>query len=403
MAKSGFLWDNYAMTERKLTRKRESDQGGSPRVLRGLRTWVEISSSAVKNNLCLFRKIVKPKTKIFAVVKSNAYGHGLAEFSRLIDKYGADGFAVDGIAEARRLRKEGIDKPMFILGMTLPELFKEAGSLRATLTISNWDALKAFIQKKAPAGFHLKIDTGMRRQGFYPEEIGRLAAVLKEKNLKPAGIYTHFAAAKDAARLAPTEKQFRLFSEAERTLRRFGFKNFSRHCAATGAAVLDEKYHLDFVRIGIGLYGRAPSEKLRRQRAGFFRSLMPVFSWRTLVGEIKELRSGDAIGYDFTEKVHRAAKMAILPVGYWHGFDRGFSSRGEVLINGRRAKVLGRVSMSMTAVDVSGINCAVFDEATIIGRQDGEEITAEEAASRIDSANYELLARVNPLIKRIIV
>lgn len=393
------------------------------------RTWIEIDSRAARRNYEIFRKITGPKVhphtkrgeaagaahgktprsgvgvKLWAVVKSNAYGHGLLAFSKLLDGLGVDGFCVDSIVEGLRLRKEGIRKPILVLGPTLWNRINEAAPNDITVSVSNMDSLKAVLKSPKPPSFHIKVDTGMHRQGFYLKDLPQVADILKRKenhSSKLSGIYTHFASAKDVNYPTYTDLQFGNFNKAAKVFERRGFKNLTRHCAATGAALINKKYHLDAVRLGIGLYGLWPSRELEIQ-LGRRIHLRPVLSWRTVVSEVKNLAPGGYVGYDLTERVARPTKMAVLPVGYWHGYPRALSSTGEVLLRGRRAKVLGRVSMDLTTVDSTGINCRPTESATLLGRDGGAELSAYEVAQRSGTTHYEFLTRLNPLIERVVV
>lgn len=386
------------------------------------KTWIELDSRALRHNVGVFRKLLAPKTKLWAVVKSNAYGHGLLDFSKLADEFSVDGFCVDSVPEALKLRQAGIKKPILVLGPTLSgELLDQAAQNKITVTVSNFEALKNLTARKKIPEFHLKIDTGMHRQGFYIEDLKNLTSYLLPLKSRLKGIYTHFAAAKDLKNQAFTKKQFAEFLKATELLENAGFHNLQKHCSATGAALLDQQYHLDAVRIGAGLYGIYPSEELENQLGVKSKDsnkiknrttneseiknkiiLRPVLSWHSLVSEIKSLKKGDAVGYDLTEKITKPTTMAIVPIGYWHGFDRGLSKIGEVLIGGRRCRVLGRVSMDLICVDIAGVKCQVGDQATIIGTQNGITATATAMGKKISTSAYEILTRINPLIKKII-
>src|SRR3989344_976506 len=339
--------------------------------MKNCKTWVEINKKSAAHNYRLFRSLLKPRVKLWAVVKSNAYGHGLAEFSGLMDGFGADGFCVDEITEGLKLREAGITKPILILGPTLPGFLKLAGKRDFAVTISSLFALENWIKGKVKPKFHLKIDTGMHRQGFFLKDLPPV--VQKIRNLKLeirnclTGVYTHFASAKDLNYPTYTDLQFKEFKKAISLLEKAGFCNFVKHASATGGTLMNPRYHLDAVRIGIGLHGLWPSKELEMQCQKT--SLKPVLSWHTLISEIKNIQEGQFIGYDLVERVSRVGKMAVLPIGYWHGFPRNLSGMGEVLINGRRARVLGRISMDLIVVDITGISCKAGDRATIIGKQ----------------------------------
>lgn len=374
------------------------------RRLDSLRTWIEIDSRAARKNYDIFRKLVGRRVKLWAVVKSNAYGHGLFAFTKLANRFGIDGFCVDSLVEGVALRRKGIQKPILILGHTLPALYGEAVKNKVTITISNFEALRELIRAKAVPEFHVKIDTGMHRQGFYLEDLPRVTKLLSShKNIKSklTGLYTHFASAKDMNYPTYTEQQFAKFQKAVKFFEKAGFKNLMKHAAATGGTLVNPKYHLDAVRVGIGLYGLWPSKELEVQLGGKIK-LRPTLSWRAVVSEVKPLKAGDYVGYDMAERVANDMKMGILPIGYWHGFPRALSSgAGEVLINGRRARVLGRVSMDLLAVAVPG-RARPGDIVTIIGRDGREEIFAWEPAQKAGTIHYEFLTRLNPLMERVI-
>jgi alanine racemase len=361
-----------------------------------LKTWIEINTAAVKNNVKIIRRLLNSKTKLWAVVKSNAYGHGLSLFSKIADKNGVDGFCVDSVVEGLKLREEGIKKHILVLGPTFKNLFRAAAENKITITISNLEGLQELAKSKYKPDFHLKIDTGMHRQGFYVEELFKVLQRIMNQELgiknSLTGVYTHFASAKDVNYPTFTEEQFKEFQKATRILEKAGFKNLVKHAAATGGTLVNQKYHLDAVRIGIGLYGLYPSPELEMQMPKL--GLKPVLSWYATISEVKNLKPGDYIGYDLAERIQKNAKMAVIPIGYWHGFPRALSGIGEVLIRGKRARVLGRVSMDMIVVDITGIDCKRGDKATLI-------ISAYETAKKLGASYYELLTRINPLIERI--
>jgi alanine racemase len=253
---------------------------------------------------------------MWSVVKSNAYGHGLFVFSKLAERMGVDGFCVDTIVEGLALRLQGIKKPILILGFTLPKFLPEAHAKNIVATISNFEALKAIRAVKNPPSFHIKIDSGMHRQGFFLNDVPRVIRSIKGKSSLTGslkGIYTHFSSAKDINYPTYTERQFRIFEKAARLFERAGFKNLIKHCAATGGTLLNKKYHQGAVRVGIGLCGLYPSKEFEAQLPKLH--LKRVLSWRTIVTEIKNIPAGSFVGYDLVERVRRPTKIAVLPIG----------------------------------------------------------------------------------------
>lgn len=373
-----------------------------------LKTWVEINKHAVAANLKIFRSLVKSSVSVFAVVKSNAYGHGLRVFSKLANQCGVDGFCVDSVLEGIALRAEHITKPILVLGSTLPVLFKKARGNRITVSISNWDALKSFARTKSGAAYHIKLDTGMHRQGFFLEDVPKIIRYIEmHPKLRTglSGLFTHFASAKDVSYPDYTYRQMRDFEEGKRLFQLAGFKHLITHAAATGGTVLYPQAHYDAVRIGIGLYGYWPTRETEIQHSEIWNrsfKLRHVLSWRARISEIKLLHSGDYVGYDLSEKIRVPTQAAIIPVGYWHGLPRTLSSRGMVLAGGNKGKILGRVSMDLVVVGFeSKARIRSGDIITFIGTDHGKEITAEEFAEQSDSIHYEILTRLNPLMERI--
>lgn len=362
------------------------------------KVWVEIDSAAAKNNIRYFRSLLNKKTKLWAVVKSNAYGHGLVGFSLLAAELGVDGFCVDSVIEGLKLRKNGITKPVLVLGPTLPNLLPLAVKNGVTVTVSGYESLKSLVGKRT--AFHLKIDTGMLRQGFYLKELAKVAKFIESKKLDLQGLYTHFASAKDLNYPTYTDQQVEIFLKGADLFKRMGFRGLQLHTAASGGTLINNRYHMDAVRCGIGLYGLWPSRELETQLDG---ELKPVLSWYTVISEIKDFNKGDFVGYDLTERMNKKGRLAVLPIGYWHGLSRGLSGKGEVLIRGKRAKILGRVCMDLVVVDVSDIQCSYGDRAIIIGKQGSECVSAEDIARNIGTINYEIITGINPLIKRIVV
>ena len=378
-----------------------------------LRTWVEIDRKALRHNVGEFFRFVSPETRLMAVIKSNAYGHGLATVAQelvRIQPFGDKGwFGVDSIVEALRLRRVGISNPILVLGFTLPSRMIEAARDRISISISNFDALNALSKLSDRPAIHLKLDTGMHRQGFLKQDIARLITALQKKHIVPEGIFTHFACAKDAAYPTYTSVQLAEFKENVSRIEAAGFSGFVRHAAATGGTLLFPDAHCDMVRIGMGLYGYWPSQESKLAHAMDPQKLLaitltPVLTWKTIIAEVKQIPKGSLIGYDLTEQTHRKTTIAVLPIGYWHGYDRGLSSLGHVLVHGARARVLGRVSMDMLVVDVTDIpSVHTGDEVVIIGNQGKETISAEDLGRMIGTSAYEILTRINPLIKRVVV
>lgn len=368
----------------------------------GLRTWLEIDKKAIKHNYTVFRSLISKETKFMGIVKSNAYGHNLFEFAHELEKLGVDYLAVDSVVEGIALRKDNVKTPILILGYTLPEMIEKAVSNDLDITISNFDYFTQIKKLKInkPIRAHIKVDSGMHRHGFQEKDIQKVLKEIKNSKVDVVGLYTHFASAKNPAFPKETRDQVNIFNRWREAFKLAGLKLICHACATSGTILFPEA-HFDMVRIGIGLYGIWPSRETQAYAQDKF-NLKPVLSWKTVVAEINNVKAGDSIGYDFTEKFSVDSKVAVLPIGYWHGYPRSLSGIGKVLINGKVAKVLGRICMDIMMVDVTGIKgVKVGDEVTIIGQDKQEEIKADDISSMISGSSYELVTRINPLIKRI--
>lgn len=368
---------------------------------KGLRTWIEVDRKAIKHNYNVFRNIIPKKCKILSVVKSNAYGHNIFDFASEQEKLGTDFIGVDSVTEAFALRREGIKIPILVLGYTLPEMFEESARKNISIAISSFESLDKLLKLKIKIKIHIKVDTGMNRHGFLIEDIKKvLLKINKNKNITIEGLFTHFSSAKDPRYLEYTKSQIEKFKLWQRAFIDNGYTPICHASATSGTLIFKEAY-LDMVRVGIGLYGIWPSEESR-----FFLknkiSLKPVLSWKTIIAEVKIIPKGSRVGYDGTFITKHISKIAILPIGYWHGYPRDLSNKGEVLIKGKKSKVIGRVCMDIIMVDVTDTKkVKVGDEVVIIGKQKKSEITANDISRLLKGSTYELLTRINPLIKRV--
>lgn len=370
------------------------------------KVWVEISKSALKHNLKVVRQHLSKGVSIWAVVKSNAYGHGIHAFSTIAAKAGADGFCVDSVIEGLTLRREKIKKPILVLGPTLANLYEKAAKANLIVTISNWEALQSLVKtiknpSRRPA-VHLKIDTGMYRQGFYVSQLPEVVAFMKDKKIRLEGVYSHFADSSEIESAMFTNQQFEMFEQAVAYIRESGFTHLIAHIANTAAALTEKKYQLDGIRAGNGLYGIYPSRGYE-SRAYAHLNLKPVLSWHALVSEVKKVPAGGSIGYGRTKIASAEMTIALIPIGFWHGLPWELSNNGGVLVGNKRVPIIGRVSMDMVAVDVTGVTCKVGAKATFIGTQGSETITAREVSEWAHTRPQEIVTRINPLIERVII
>ncbi|WP_366922921.1 alanine racemase [Metallumcola ferriviriculae] len=366
--------------------------------------WAEIDLGAIKNNIREIRRITSPQAQVMAVVKANAYGHGANEVSEVALKNGAQWLGVALLQEAIQLRNTGIDAPILILGYTpltqLPavvdwDLRQTIYSLEQAKSLST-----AALSRGKKAKAHVKLDTGMGRIGLLPEEVSlkTILEMARLPGLELEGIYTHFAVA-DAADKRYTAKQLQWFSWFLDRLKQLGLEFLLRH-AANSAAVIDlPEAHFDLVRPGLIIYGLYPSKEVKRERI----DLRQAMALKAELSYVKKVGAGTAISYGCTYITKDDAVIASLPLGYADGYTRLLSNRAEVLIQGRRVPMVGRVCMDQCMVDVTDIKSAVSmgDEAVLIGGQGDEFISVEELADQIGTISYEVVCMISYRVPRI--
>ena len=372
-------------------------------------TWVEIDTNAVRSNIQAVRSIMPAGTGMMVVVKGNAYGHGLAVVAPVAAD-SADWLGVNTLDEAIAIRRLGIAKPVAILGHT------EIGRLDAVVAdefrqVVYRDDVAAGLSRSArkqnkTAHVHLKVETGTHRQGIPLDELaGFVQKLTAYPHLQIEGVYTHFANIEDTLEPSFAQRQVAQFREAVRILNQAGIQPTYTHAAATAGALLYPEAGFGMVRVGIGAYGIWPSREtqLAARERGRQITLTPALAWKTRVAQIKTVEAGDYIGYGLTYQASRRMKIAILPLGYFDGYDRKLSNSGRALVGGRVAPVVGRVAMNMTALDVTDTDVRLDEEVVLIGRQGKLEIRVEELAEKIGTIAYEVVSRINPAIPRIAV
>lgn len=364
------------------------------------KTWIEVDRSAIKHNYETFRKLLKPETKLMAVVKSNAYGHDLVQFSKECQDLGADFFAVDEAREAFILQNAGITKPILILNYIEEDLLQEVVKRQISFVVSNFNILaRAIALKSSSPKIHIDVDTGLGRLGFLEKDKEKLFEVLARENLSVEGLCTHYSYAESPSHNYYTDMQTEIFQKWVDAFLEKGYDPI-KHSSAASGCILGEKYHFDMVRIGIGLYGHWGSRELNEWSKGI--ELKQAMTWKTLVAEIREKPKGSFLGYDLKKCIERDSIIATLPVGYWQGLTGIMTNLGEVLIKGKRAPIYGRVSMDMTIVDVTDIpGVQVGDPVVLVGRQGSEFISTDELKYRLEMINYEFVTRINAEIPRI--
>jgi len=373
--------------------------------------WVEISRSALVNNIMQIRKRIGRDVLFCPCVKANAYGHGLVDTARVFLEASADWLSVNALYEARVLRRAGISAPLCILGYVPAEELEEALAFDCRFVLFNIELIDQIEQVAAKTGrtakIHLKVETGTNRQGLDEKSLAALAKrVDRSSSMELEGISTHFANIEDTTDHSYAEYQLKRFEQAAENLKALGIHAPIRHCANSAATILFPQTHFDMVRSGISCYGMWPSNETFvsyvKERKNPF-ELKPAFTWKTRISQIKNVPSGEYIGYGCTYRTSHATRLAVLPVGYYDGYDRGIAG-GYVLIHGKRAPIRGRICMNMIMVEVTDIPEATLeDEVVLIGRSGDEFISAELFAQWAGTINYEVTTRVNDRIPRFFV
>ena len=358
------------------------------------RCWVEIDGRALRHNLKIIRGLIPRTTRVLAVVKANAYGHGLVPTGREFEALGVDWLGVANVAEGMALRHGGVTRPILLLSATLPGEMADAVQHRLTLTLSSVEeartlALAARVTGR-PADAHFKIDTGMGRLGAWHREAGaELDAVRAIKGVAISGLCTHFASADEDAKL--TRAQWRAitpFFEAHPQL--------LGHAANSPAVTRGYGFHAGMVRAGLALYGVPPHPRCARL------GLQPALAWKSRIGLLREVAAGRTVSYGATYRVPSRQRHAIVAMGYGDGYFRANGNGGHLLVGGMRCPIRGRVTMDQIVVDVTRARGArVGDEVVALGAQDGKAIAAPELAKQAGTIPWEILTNIGARVPRI--
>ncbi|MBQ7654062.1 MAG: alanine racemase [Clostridia bacterium] len=365
------------------------------------RVYAEIDLGNLVDNLKSVKE--RTKTEVMAVIKTDAYGHGAVKCAKALCENGFSNFAVATAEEADELRKYRIPGRILILGYVFPEDYPELLKNDICLTVFDFETAKEIdmaakkISKKA--AIHLKIDTGMGRIGFLPnkDSFDDIMKISKLENIEIEGIFTHFACA-DMTDKSFTEKQRDIFETFVAELENNGVKIPIKHdCNSAGAMDFDGGF-LDMVRSGIINYGLYPSDEVKFENY----SIKPVMSLISHVTLVKQVEAGTTLSYGSTFVSNKKMKIATIPVGYGDGYPRSLSNCGYVLINGKRARITGRVCMDQFMVDVTDIpDVKRGSRVTLVGKDGGEEITVEELSKLCGRFNYEFVCDINKRVPRV--
>ncbi len=364
-------------------------------------TRVEVDLGAIGDNLAAVRAHVAP-ARVMAILKANAYGHGLVEVGRFLDRRGVDHLGVAYLEEGEALRRAGVEAPILVLsglvGRQLPRFLEHD----LAVTVPSVDKLhqvqEAAVGLGVTARVHLKVDTGMERIGVHWYSARPLLeASLRCDRVRVEGIFSHLANA-DAADLTSARRQLERFCEVLAFYDERSLPTPVRHLANSGGVLALPETHLDLVRPGVMLYGIYPSPEVARTVA-----LRPAMSWRTQVVYFKVVEADHPVSYGSTWRSDHPVRVVTLPVGYGDGYFRALGNRADVLIGGQRHPVVGRVCMDQTMVDIEWGTAYNGDEVVLLGRQGDEEITADELAAHADTIAYEVLTNVNARVPRVYV
>lgn len=362
------------------------------------RTWAEIDIKALVNN---FELLQNKGGKIMAVVKADAYGHNVGLVVPALDKAGAHSFAVSNVEEALEIRKLGVTKPILILGYTPADAFNLLCEYNISQTVYDYETAvllsETAIKNSKNINVHIKLDTGMSRLGFdcRSSELNGLNDIIKTLNLGGLffeGIFTHFAVSdgKEEEDKAFTLSQYERFSAVVETLKKNGFEPVYKHCN-NSAGILNYAFDSDIYRAGISLYGLDPESK------AIVNGFMPVMTFKSVVSFVKEIKKGDTVSYGRTFTAKGNMKVATICVGYADGYPRLASNNAFVLINGKKARVIGRVCMDQLVVDVTDIQTQIGDEVLLFGK----DLPVEALAECANTINYEIVCGITKRVPRI--
>lgn len=366
------------------------------------RVQANINLDAVYQNVKQAKKLLKPGTKLMAVIKADGYGHGAVEVAETIDEL-ADAYGVAILEEGIELRRAGITKPILILGFTPQPQYEAMIDYDIEAAVFQPDMAEklsqAAVSKGKSAGIHLKLDTGMSRIGFALNDAA-LSDIIKIAGLpgiRIEGCFSHFARMDEADKTKAME-QFSCYCDFVRRIEDAGINIPVKHISNSAGIIEAPEVHLDMVRDGICVYGLYPSEEVQKERL----PLIPAMELKAWVSYVKELDAGVEVGYGGTFTTSRRTRVATIPVGYADGYPRCLSNKGRVLIHGQSAPIIGRVCMDQFMADVTEIgDVSEGDEVTLFGRDGDAKISIEEISGMSHSFNYEFVCDVGKRVPRV--
>ena len=357
--------------------------------------WIEVDLKALRENIRYLKSRMRPTTQCMAVVKADAYGHGLLPAARVFREEGCSQFAVALVQEGVALREGGIQEPILVLGHVFPEEYRQLLACGLTASVDTWEQAEELSAAALEAGtvalVHLKIDTGMGRLGFLPtqDSLETIQRIVRLPGLRVEGIFTHFATAPQIADQTYCWQQFRLFEEFLDKLEKRGVRIPLRHASNSGATILFPQMQLDMVRPGTALYGLYPGEELEGRPEI---PLQPALSVKAKLARVKPVPAGTRVSYSSTFITSRPSVLGVVPMGYVDGIFRSLANKGEVLLHGQRCPMVGNVCMDQFVIDITHVeNPQVGDEIVIIGQQGEETVSAEEIGRKAGTISIEIL------------
>lgn len=362
----------------------------------------EINLDAIGHNIREIKKKIEPKTRLLAVVKADAYGHGSVEVSQVCLYNGADELAVATSDEGVALRSNNIFVPILILGYTVENRLEDVVLNNLTQTVFSYELAKQLSDTAVRLGktayAHIGIDTGMSRIGFLPceESLNEIDEIFKLPNLRVTGVFTHFSTA-DESDKSFTVQQFERFKYMTNGIEARGHRGLIRHCANSAAIIDLPEMQMDMVRAGIIIYGMMPSNDVSVNI-----DLIPAMSIKTHISYVKELPKGIGVGYGRKYYTDKLTKIATVPIGYADGYSRQLSNKARMIVNGEYADVIGNVCMDQLMLDVTHIkDVKMGDEVTVMGVCGDKSVSAEELGSMMGTINYEVVCGIGKRVPRV--
>ena len=358
------------------------------------RVTAQVDLDRIGHNYNYIKSLVG-NSRVMAIVKADAYGHGSIEVARKLEALGCTDFAVACLSEAQELRSNGLKGNILLLGPTDAKLIGEVISGDFIQTVDSFEYAKA-LSKYGRVRIHVKVDTGMSRLGIYCHNENDISVAADEiekisklKNIVIEGIFTHFADS-DGGERAFTEHQFSIFTALLDELKERGIEVGLRHCCNSAATLRYPEMHLDMVRAGIILYGLMPSQNVKDE------NILPCMKLSARVCAVHELKAGDCVSYGCTYKADHDTRVAVIAIGYADGFSRVYSGKELIRINGKAFSTVGKICMDMCIVDIGNdFECSVRDEAVIF--ETAEDI--ERLANALGTINYEILCSLKHRVK----